>query len=996
MDKYEYRVRADEIRAHIQNKNYKAAVEIADTIDWKCVKSSMMLCSISDLYKMCKRFEDSRDVLLLAYERNPQGRMILYSLCELSIKLGKVVDAIEFYKEYKLVAPKDPGIYVLKYKLYTAQGVGLEERIGVLEELQECECKEKWMYELAYLYHMQGVSEKCVEECNQIVLYFGEGRYVIKALELKALHEPLSALQDELYRRLTSPKENEILVRDMDVSKFNTIDLQKELASGVAEVLFDDTKQLPNVSEQAGEAEKQEVIVEEEVIIEEPEQSNEEAPEALHEEIVEEESVTKEPHYVEDKTVEIPSAHYASDDTAGDAATEKTQVINTKAVEEAIRSSETAEPVTKEPGMARTVMPHRNLDEMREVMPKSSKNPAIVFPNYDDMVSMEGDGQISFNLPDQQMVDKQITGQISIEEVLAEWERMKRANEKKWRDDMKRKVLAQTTGILKDFEEKSRDGLLEKLEEEVSESERVELTETEKENLIKDEEEASSTSGEAEFIPEVETVSDVPIAIVPTPDVAIGVGVGALAAAISVDETEKEETPVEKKEDKESESGDIREIFFEDDTEDESEEETAETSVETQAEETEAVVEESEAQAEEQPEEQREPDEEESKEPSAEELYFDRTPYVETEPEEIATESEPDAGDITEVLPTVGDLDYYMAFAAASEERDMADKAMMEAASTESEEVSATEIVEEIPDTVIATDEFEEEVESTPEIEEEEEIEESVEEEPVSEIKEDVSVDVVEPQIRESGFTETQEARFEAFIQTEAAREQLKEVLAEISMDADHGNVIIGSEDVDSSVELAKAIMMELSDRVNITGKIAKIKASTLNAKDVEETLQKMYDGALIIQDANELRPETLDAMKRVLAVPDSKMFIILTCIRRAKHRFIMENRDFLVSFNISVDIDALTNRELVQYAKGYAYSKECSIDELGMLALHRRIEERQTNEHAVSVIEVKAIVDSAIANASKKNVRHFMDVLVNKRYDENDMIVLKERDFEE
>ncbi|MBP5454626.1 MAG: hypothetical protein J6Y09_08505 [Lachnospiraceae bacterium] len=211
----------------------------------------MMLCTISDLYKMCKRFEDSRDVLMLAYQRNPGGRMILYSLCELSIKLGDVVNAIEYYKEFVAVAPRDTGRFVLKYKLYTAQEVGLEERIGVLEELQQYECKEKWMYELAYLYHMMGYGDKCVEECDQIVIYFGEGKYVIKALELKALHQPLSAEQDVIYRRLTDPKANEVLVKDMDVSKFNTIDLQKELANSLAEVLYDDTQPIPEIPESA-------------------------------------------------------------------------------------------------------------------------------------------------------------------------------------------------------------------------------------------------------------------------------------------------------------------------------------------------------------------------------------------------------------------------------------------------------------------------------------------------------------------------------------------------------------------------------------------------------------------------------------------------------------------------------------------------------------------------------------------------------------------------
>ena len=162
MDKYEYKVRADEIKSLIAEGRYADAVKIADSIDWRRVKSTMMLCTISDLYKINRRYEDSRDILLLAYERHAGGRLIVYSLCELSIKLGEYVQAIEYYKEFVHLAPKDSGRYVLQYKLYEAQEVSLEERIEVLEELKKRDYREKWAYELAYLYHRVGLESKCV------------------------------------------------------------------------------------------------------------------------------------------------------------------------------------------------------------------------------------------------------------------------------------------------------------------------------------------------------------------------------------------------------------------------------------------------------------------------------------------------------------------------------------------------------------------------------------------------------------------------------------------------------------------------------------------------------------------------------------------------------------------------------------------------------------------------------------------------------------------
>jgi len=199
LDKSEYKLRAEEIKDLISRGEYAQAAEIADTIDWRRVKSVMMLCTISDLYKINRRYEDARDMLLLAYERRPGGRTICYSLCELSIKMEEYVQAIEYYKEFVQVAPKDPGRYILQYKLYEAQDVSLEERIAVLEELKKRDYREKWAYELAYLYHRVGLAARCVEECDELILWFGEGKYVIKAMELKMLHQPLTPEQQEKY-----------------------------------------------------------------------------------------------------------------------------------------------------------------------------------------------------------------------------------------------------------------------------------------------------------------------------------------------------------------------------------------------------------------------------------------------------------------------------------------------------------------------------------------------------------------------------------------------------------------------------------------------------------------------------------------------------------------------------------------------------------------------------------------------------------------------------
>ncbi len=255
MDKYEYKIRAEEIRALNSQKKYAQAAKIADTIDWSRVKSVMMLCTVSDVYNANRRYDDAKALLEMANERHPGGRMIIYSLCELAIKMGDVLGAIEYYKQFVQIAPGDSSRYVLQYKLYEAQDVSLEERIGVLEEMKKKEYKERWAYELAYLYHRVGLATKCVEECDELILWFGEGKYVMKAMELKLLHQPLSPAQQQKFDAYMMRKqglnvpgdsqksaggkgkgEQDIQVKAMDMGKYNTLNLQKELAESMKEV----------------------------------------------------------------------------------------------------------------------------------------------------------------------------------------------------------------------------------------------------------------------------------------------------------------------------------------------------------------------------------------------------------------------------------------------------------------------------------------------------------------------------------------------------------------------------------------------------------------------------------------------------------------------------------------------------------------------------------------------------------------------------------------
>ncbi|MCI9335501.1 MAG: hypothetical protein HFI98_12305, partial [Lachnospiraceae bacterium] len=509
MDKYEYKVRVDEIKSLISEGKYADAVKVADSIDWRRVKSTMMLCTISDLYKINRRYEDSRDILLLAYERHAGGRLIVYSLCELSIKLGEYVQALEYYKEFVHLAPKDSGRYVLQYKLYEAQEVSLEERIEVLEELKKRDYREKWAYELAYLYHRVGLASKCVEECNEMALWFGEGRYVVKALELKMLHEPLSEEQQTKYEQMkqgggfitsdfaadqkaiqeAAEKETEeeeddefsleeniltddtqevpgkdeldIQVKTVDVSQYNTLNLQKELAESMKEILDDHKRpeapnEPPAKAGQGAEPVRQETVSNQKTQIYEPVNGLDD-------------------HAGSEKKVQAPKTaprlrpqNFAGSNSNEEVFFGNTEEVNIQDVVFELEQKNESKTLFTPIGESEL-----QKEEERKEPPASTdsalSNTGVIRTfhkpsGYDNMLTQEYDGQLSLVVPEQDKVEKQITGQLSIEDIMAEWEKMKQDNERKRMEDIRKRVQQQTDTLFADFDESTRSGLLEELE----------------------------------------------------------------------------------------------------------------------------------------------------------------------------------------------------------------------------------------------------------------------------------------------------------------------------------------------------------------------------------------------------------------------------------------------------------------------------------------------------------------------------------------------------
>ena len=943
MDKSEYKLRAEEIKDLISRGEYAQAAEIADTIDWRRVKSVMMLCTISDLYKINRRYEDARDMLLLAYERRPGGRTICYSLCELSIKMEEYVQAIEYYKEFVQVAPKDPGRYILQYKLYEAQDVSLEERIAVLEELKKRDYREKWAYELAYLYHRVGLAARCVEECDELILWFGEGKYVIKAMELKMLHQPLTPEQQEKYdHRFDAPgsyipsqnsvQDNEysgnqgydqgytqdgsydqgqgydqnytqdysqdgnydqsqgdaqdysqdgsydqnqgyvpednydrisgdtqvyetvqqptqetsaqpvqddfdIHVKTMDVGQYNTINLQAELAAGLREVLGEEPKE--DTAKATSDSITRSIVA--------PMMDSD--TESLdYPEIAEVSEDDLEP---ETEQIEGSEVFFGETGEIGDLSQ--------------VPEVETEEILPEEPASLKKqdVVPELS---KAEVEPEAT-TPVEPPKELANVLAQESDGQISLVMPEAESIEKQITGQMNIEDILAEWERKKKENLEKREEEVRQHVLQQTGAMFTEFEQAVRDGLLEKLE---------------KEKAV----DADTVTDEVEELEEIADVND-----------------------------ETEEAPAEvSEEEPKREPADTDIVDTEEVEELEEEPAVAEYEEESATEEPDAVV-----------------DMEVTQEPAAE------IPEV---PEETTAEIEE-----------------------ASEETTAETEEASEESAAEAEEEPEEQVVEEAS---------EDEQPQTPE-----------------------RPTVERDKAKVRALTREERELYAPFIQSKSAREQLVKAIDNISLAAYTGNVIITGEEGMDTLSLAKNMIREIqATDSNFSGKVAKISGHALNKKDAAETLNRLQNGALIICKASEMNSKTVDTMYKALQQENQGIVIILEDTRKEIDRFLEKYEKLQESFTSRMDVEALSNDTLVAFGRQYARERAYSIDELGVLALHTRIEDMQTIDHVVTVVDVKEIVDEAIAHANKKTLKHFFDVLFAKRYDDEDMIILTEKDF--
>lgn len=947
MDKSEYKLRAEEIKDLISRGEYAQAAEIADTIDWRRVKSVMMLCTISDLYKINRRYEDARDMLLLAYERRPGGRTICYSLCELSIKMEEYVQAIEYYKEFVQVAPKDSGRYILQYKLYEAQDVSLEERISVLEELKKRDYREKWAYELAYLYHRVGLAARCVEECDELILWFGEGKYVIKAMELKMLHQPLTPEQQEKYdHRFDAPGSyipSQNSVQDNGYSgnqgydQGYTQDGSYDQGQGYDQNYTQDYSQDGNYDQSQGYAQdypQDGNYDQNQGYVQEDNYDRVSGDTQVYESVQQPAQETSAQPEQDDFDIHVKTmdvGQYNTINLQAELAAGLREVLGEEPKKDTAKA--TADSITRS-----IVAPMMDSDT------ESLDYPEIAEVSEDDLEpeTEQIEGSEVFFGETGEIGDLSQVPEVETEEILPE----EPASLKK------QDVVPE----------------LSEAEVEPEAEPKVSMeTESKPENPAEEIHEMHEVTAPVEPPKELANVlaqeSDGQISLVMSEAESIEKQItGQMNIEDILAEWERK-----KKENLEKREEEVRQHVLQ---------QTGAMFTEFEQAVRDGLLEKLE------------------KEKAADvDVVTDTDEVEELEPEPADT----DIVDTEEVkeLEEVEELEEEPAIAEYEEESATEEPEV--AADMEVTQGPATEIPEVSEETTAEIEEASEE----PIAEAQEEPEEQVVEQAVEEVPEDEQPQTPEPPVVERdkakvrALTREERELYAPFIQSKSAREQLVKAIDNISLAAYTGNVIITGEEGMDTLSLAKNMIREIqATDSNFSGKVAKISGHALNKKDAADTLSKLKNGALIICKASEMNDATVNTLYKALQQENQGIVIILEDTKREIDRFLEKHEKLKESFTARMDVEALSNDTLVAFGRQYAREMEYSIDELGVLALHTRIEDMQTIDHVVTVVDVKEIVDEAIAHANKKTLKHFFDVLFAKRYDDEDMIILTEKDF--
>ena len=982
MDKYEYKLRSDEIVKLIEEEKYVEAANIADMIDWRRVKSITMLLKVSALYRVNRRNEDSKAVLQIAYERYPANRAVLYSLCEVSVELDDVVAAIEYYKEFVKLAPRDNGVFTLRYRILEAQEASLEERIELLEELKKRDYQEEWAYELAYLYHRVGLATKCVEECDDLILWFGDGPYVMKAMELKMLHAPLTPIQQKKYDMAKARQSQEDYAAGDTYSEENYSEEESYAEDGYGaeaaypEENYSGEESYPEDGYGAEDVYPEENYSEEESYVEDGYGVEDAYPE---------ENYNEEPYPVDDyRTEEI----YTEDTYLADNA--EVDNIDNYAVEE----NQSVSSAYRDTGSID--MSQYNTINLQKVVAESMKE---LFADDEDIFAEERADIVQPEDIHQENAAETEVGNPSVEDntlIQEDHEELPQSEpettEKEQPVPVHTSRVAQMVTGVSEIAPEPHTGAISKVFV-PGEDARVIKQDTDMDMLrditeesVQEEHDRLEENGENVF-DEQPTLQE-EIASIPVPEEEVADAVQEeeqdtqeevfhpMTGQMNLDEVlgewerMKQENAAKHKEEVRKlvlqQTGKIFEnfdnsvkngIFGELEKEDEGEvEELTEIEDTPDMEETELQEKITESQAwmdeENETESVELSDAEESMEESVKESYEEQSFVQEEDAGQEYAESEEE---IEEAAPEQEEY---------PEEEYVDDNAEEDSGEIlETQEINLdTAEIGDLPDKIIETTDKE-------------------------------TKGVRKEEIRD--FTPEEQELFENFAVTKKIRKQIIYALDKMSLAAYTGNVIITGEAGLGTVRLAKNLIREYQALdANFSGKVAKITGEKLNLRNLSEVFAKLGNGALIIEKANGITQDKLYEMANLLNQDNLGLVVIMEDTRK-EITHLLEKQAFISDyFNIRIDLMEMDNNALVDYAKNYALALEYSIDELGTLALYTRIANSQSGNHVVTKDEVRDIIDEAIWKSKKFNLKNFVDVLLAKRYDKEDMIVLRERDF--
>ena len=867
MDKYEYKLKLDQMKSLTAEGKYEEAAEIADTINWRKIKNINALVKVGEIYEKVGRYDESKDVLLTAYDKSPIGRMIIYRLAEVAVRTKSFDEAKEYYQEFVEIAPHDNLKYVLKYEISKAQGADIGTLIGILEELKEQEYSEEWAYELAYLYHKAGMSEKCIDACDELILWFGDGPYVERALELKMLYQPLTKQQEDKYRTFRQRHDGVVEVRPedplesgeiipepvqikdvkMSAERFNTQNLQEELQRSMQEIM--------NATEK--------------------------------------EAVNDTMDNIKKLVEDIPYLQ--------------------------IPSEKEEEPQEEE------VYQHIETDEEIDNSLKS---------NFQEML-VDEDGQMSLYMQGGRVAEPQVSGQMSIEDVLADWEKTKRAAEAALQEAEQRKLESAKARALQEAEEllgRLAD-VIPMLDSGLTPKDLLDQKYLSKDGQPNDSAVSMVTNMNQFLQQEIDRLSDenaqmdeqlAAVGASPVGDYMANAGVAAEDAAQNIVAAGVQELMAEEE---------LPEIAMPEGLDD----------IDNQWE------------------------DEDFEELDAEVPQENAASLAEHTAEQTKPEALAEADDTMEAGTSAEDVE---AAILAETARQMAKE------SVEKEELPEIELPGDLD---LGKEETAEEI--LPAIAEPE----------AFEVPDTISK--LSKELREI---------FTYFVPITGMEEQLCQALTGASQHlakgttAGTGNMIIQGGSGSGKTVLATSMIKALQKETGKpNGKIGKIEASVLNQKDVAALLKKVAGGCLIIEKAGDLSRETALKLSLLLEQDTSGVLVIIEDTKHGIQKALSRDDGFAAKFSEKINIPIFTSDELVSFAKSYANELGYTIDEMGVLALYNSISNIEHADRETTLTEVKEIVDKAVAHSEKGGLKKAFSIITSRRYDEDDYIILREKDFD-